>query len=196
MGLEANCLCRWSGGETPVKALLESHELILRGDLKRRLPIAQMQGFEATGDDLIVTMADGAYSLSLGEKKAASWAAKIAKPPPTLQAKLGFSDAAAVCVIGAVSDLALRDAVSGAKAGLAEARLCIAQVDDEPGLRAVLGVHADAPARQPLWLVYPKGPKATFGEAAVRRILREVGYADSKSCAVSAGYTATRYARP
>ena len=196
MGLEANCVCRWNDGETTVKALLESHELILRGDLKRRLPIAQMRSFEAKADALIVSMADETYSLDLGARTAAFWAAKMAKPPPTLRAKLGVDDVAGVCVIGAVGDLALRDAVSAATAAVADARLSLAQVDDEQALKAVLDAHAQAPALQPLWLVYPKGAKAPFGEEAVRRILREAGYADSKSCAVSAAYTATRYAKP
>ena len=196
MGLEATCLCRWSGGEAPVKALLESHELILRGALKRRLPIADMLAFAATGEDLTITMTDGAYSLALGTRTAAFWAEKLAKPPPTLKAKLGITEAGSVCVIGAIGDEALSEAAFGASAAVMGAKLSIAQVDDEHALAVVLDIHAAAPARQPLWLVYPKGSKGPLNEAAVRRILREAGYADSKSCAVSATHTATRYAKP
>jgi len=40
MGREATCACDWGGAKTEVKALLEPPELILRGSLRNRIPIA------------------------------------------------------------------------------------------------------------------------------------------------------------
>ncbi|MBL9067175.1 MAG: hypothetical protein JNN10_12855 [Sphingopyxis sp.] len=46
-----------------------------------------------------------------------------------------------------------------------------------------------------LWCVYPKGKGAAYGDTAIRNFLRQRGYVDSKSCAVSPELTATRYGR-
>ena len=53
MGMEADCRCRWSGGEARVKALLEARELILRGDVRRTLAIGAIKTVALDGDDLI-----------------------------------------------------------------------------------------------------------------------------------------------
>ena len=42
---------------------------------------------------------------------------------------------------------------------------------------------------------YPKGKGAAYGDTAIRNFLRQRGYVDSKSCAVSPELTATRYGR-
>jgi hypothetical protein len=61
-----------------------------------------------------------------------------------------------------------------------------------PGdLANAFALAEDAPDL-PLWCVYPKG-KSTVSDAVVRDYLRGRGYIDSKSCAVSARLTATRY---
>ena len=47
----------------------------------------------------------------------------------------------------------------------------------------------------PLWTVYPKGKAGQFGDTAIRTALRDAGWRDTKSCAVSERLTATRYNR-
>jgi hypothetical protein len=59
-------------------------------------------------------------------------------------------------------------------------------------LEAALAVARAAPAL-PLWCVYGKGKHGGIGDAAIRKYLRDHGYIDSKSCAVSDNLTATRY---
>ena len=48
MGREATCACDWGGAKTEVKALLEPPELILRGSLRNRIPIAAMKQIRPT----------------------------------------------------------------------------------------------------------------------------------------------------
>jgi hypothetical protein len=43
MGLETETTCTHSGKHYSVKALLESTEIILRGELRRKLPIAKLE---------------------------------------------------------------------------------------------------------------------------------------------------------
>jgi len=44
-------------------------------------------------------------------------------------------------------------------------------------------------------VVHGKGARSAFGETAVRRIMREAGYKDTKVSAVSDTLSATRYSR-
>jgi hypothetical protein len=52
MGDEADGTCEWDKSKAAVKAVLESSELILRGRMRRRIPIAQMQRIHAPAVDL------------------------------------------------------------------------------------------------------------------------------------------------
>ena len=50
MGREAKCICTWNGKKSSVKALLEPPELIVRGEMRRRIPFAKMQKVKADGE--------------------------------------------------------------------------------------------------------------------------------------------------
>ena len=193
MGLEAECSCRWSGGAAPVKALLESRELILRGGPRRTLPFATIQSAAIDGDGLVLTTADETYRLDLGAARAARWKTRIETPPPTLKDKLGLRDGATAFVIGAVEDAALAEALEGAD-GPAAANICIAEAASEAALTAALEVYDREGAGRPLWIVHGMGPGAALGDNAVRAVMRARGFIDSKACAVSAARSATRYA--
>jgi hypothetical protein len=47
MGREATCKCDWAGTTAEVKVLLESTELIVRGDIRKRVPVRELQNVEA-----------------------------------------------------------------------------------------------------------------------------------------------------
>ena len=89
MGREATCTCVWNGKKSIVKALIEPPELILRGELKRRVPIATMKSVKAERDQLCFTVEGDPVALSLGSDIAVKWADALLKPPPTLARKLG-----------------------------------------------------------------------------------------------------------
>lgn len=196
MGLEARCRCRWGGGSGEVKAILEAHELILRGDIKHRFPIVEISELRAKGDQLQFETSAGAFVLELGADQALRWAKKIAAPPPTLAKKLGVSSTSKIMVIGPIGDAALQAALKGAIATRgSNARLSLAVVHDEKTLVRALHVHELHGVGATIWIVYEKGPKASFGEGPVRSIMRGAGYRDNKVCAVSDAFSATRYAR-
>ena len=50
MGREAQCTCIWNGAECKVKALLEPPELILRGEMRRRIPFVKMTAIQSDGN--------------------------------------------------------------------------------------------------------------------------------------------------
>lgn len=193
MGREAVCVVRWGGKSAEAKALLETHELILRGDLKRKVAIADLKNVRVDGEDLLFSAAGESVALTLGAKAAAGWAKKIATPPPSLKEKLGLKEGAKAMVIGAVTDAALAAALNGAStSSAAKAKLAVAQVESEKQLAAAVRACSKP---VPIWIVHRKGKGARFGEAAVRAAMRAKGFIDTKVTAVSEAFTATRYAR-
>jgi hypothetical protein len=176
-----------------VKALLESHELILRGEIRRRLSRAEIEDLRVDGDRLRFTCVGEVVCLRLGSKVAEAWAKAIATPPPSLRAKLGLDKGAMAVLIGMCDDAALSGALEGALTGdLAEAAMIVARIDGPEDLAAARAVQARCPGL-PIWTVYPKGKGVTYGDGPIRAALREAGFRDTKSCAVSDRLTATRY---
>ena len=194
MGLEAETTCTHSGKSFAVKAVLESTELILRGALKRKLPIAALKHV-AVKNTALTFEADGErYALELGATKSAAWAKKIATPPPALAQKLGLSETSMAFVFGQVDDEALAAVLQGHTAAtLAEAAFILAVLRTETDLAALLKAHGKSAL--PLWLTNVKGAKSALGENAIRALMRRAGFMDVKSCAVSATLSATRYVK-
>jgi len=197
MGLEAVCRCSLGGRSFDVKALLESRELILRGEaLKKSFAISDMAHVRVEGPNLCFSAAGEQVELDLGIERAGRWAKKMTTPPPSLANKLGIGPSAKALVIGPVLDANLRAALEDAATDTAtEARMSLAVVFDEIGLNHALIIHKTLPTAAPIWLVYGKGPRATFGESAVREVMRNAGYMDNKVSAVSEALSAARFAR-
>lgn len=184
------------GDETGmVRALLESGELILRGDVRRRFARDRLNDVRIDGDALRLTCEAEAVALHLGAGVAERWAKAIATPPPGLRTKLGLANGARAFRIGGFDDPALDEAMAGTQVDtLARADMIVACITGHADLDAALSVHADYPA-VPIWAIYPKGKNVAFGDAAIRCVLRAAGFRDSKSCSVSERLTATRYGR-
>ena len=194
-----------------VKALLESRELVLRGAIRRSLPLAELRDVVVGGERLHFRHEKEEYDLTLGAAVAARWAKKILAPPPTLASKLGISPERTAFVIGRVTDARLVEALLGATANedtvppldrdppaSAEssgaegtvAVVAVAEVDDAEGLERAL---EELPPGLPIWVVHRKGRGADFGESAVRQRMRALGFIDTKVSAVSDARSATRY---
>ncbi len=193
MGREAICTCRWGGKTAEVKALLETRELILRGDFKKKMQISELKDVRADGDDLVFKVGGESVALTLGEKNAAGWVKKIKTPPPSLKDKLGLKGGAKALVIGAVKDPALKEALTGAATkAAAKAEMAVAVVENEKELaQAIRACPRDAP----IWIVHRKGKGAGFGDTPVRAAMRAKGFMDTKVSAVSEAFSATRYSR-
>ena len=197
MGLEAVCRCSLDGRSFDVKALLESREFILRGEaLRKSFAISDMAYVRAEGANLCFKVAGEEIELDLGVDRAGRWAKKITTPPPSLANKLGIGPSVKVLVIGPIADNSLKAALEGAATdSTTDAHLSLAVVFDEIGLKQALTVHEALPTAAPMWIVYGKGPRAGFGESAVREAMRNAGYMDNKVSAVSDALSAARFAR-
>lgn len=193
MGREATCHCRVGAQAATAKALLESSAIILRGAVKRHYPLAAIAHIQAQGAELHFQVGGESVVLELGTDRAAAWARQMLKPPPSLAAKLGVGPDRPVYVLGAVQDPALAAALQGAATATAgQARQWLAVLLTPADLQALLQA-LQATAAPTIWAVYRKGPAAHPGDGQVRQALRAAGYRDSKTSAVSAQLTATRY---
>ena len=197
MGREAACSCNWAGTSAQVKALIEPPNLILRGDLRRRLPLSELRNVRADGDQLRFTFHDEEISILLGSGMAAKWAPAITAPPPSLAKKLGITADTTIRLIGEVDDGALEDALSIAKAvSKSKGDLIIARVDTAGDLTQALKSGAGDLARGiPIWFVYPKGRGHAINEGTVRETALAAGIVDTKVAAVSPRLTALRFVK-
>jgi len=197
MGREANCLCEWNGEMVRVKALVEPPELILRGEIRRRLPFSEMSQVRADGAALRFKFGGDAVALKLGAPTAEKWAKAILTPPPSLAKKLGVSAESTAWVIGTIDDPALGTALGEARtASRKGADLIVARVNTAAELaRAFKAAAMETSAGVPIWIVYRKGAGHAIGEADVRSAGIAAGIVDVKVASVSPQLTALKFVR-
>lgn len=195
MGREARTLVEVGSHAEVSKVLLESEELIVRGLLRRKVPLAEVRDAGAADGILRFHCRGETFALHLGEPDAARWLQAMLTPPPTLRDKLGLKGGAKAFLLGRARDERLNEAIGGSLIDdVAEAAMIVVVAEEVETLAAAVDLDS-GPRLLPIWAVHGKGPSAPIGEAAVREFFRGRGYVDSKSCAVSDHFTATRYAR-
>lgn len=194
MGREATCQCQWGAESGQCKVALETSELIVRGSIRRRTPIASLTRVSAEGDSLRFHVGPDTVTLTLGSALAQNWARKIAAPPPTLAAKLGISSPSKLLIIGECADEEVNAAA--AIAVTTESKnpdLILAHVRTVTDLNYALDLYSKIPNDAPIWIVYPKGPNKPIGETEIRDTLRRENFIDTKVASVSATLTALRF---
>jgi hypothetical protein len=197
MGRQASCSCVCSGTQHNVKALLEPPELILRGELRRRVPFAEIKNIAADGEWLRFEINQEPLALQLGTAMAAKWAGALLQPLPTLAKKLGITSATTVCMIGSVDDGALRAALNDARAlTKSKGDLILARVDTPSDLKAALAkALSQLSCGTPIWFIYRKGPGHPLNENQVRATALAAGIVDTKIAAVSPELSALRFVK-
>ncbi len=66
MGQEAVAVASYKGQVSEGKALLETDELVFRGEFRLRIPLREIRSLEAGGGVLSLTLPDGVAELELG----------------------------------------------------------------------------------------------------------------------------------
>jgi len=153
MGREAVVFAEIGAEAGQVKALLESHELILRGTIRRSFPKTAIEGVSVDGAVLRFVCAGEKVGLHLGTKIAEAWTKAIATPPSSLRAKLGLDKGVKALLIGECDDPALAEALEGVlTVDPALVTMVIARIDGPKDLAA-----AQAACRGlPIWTIYPR----------------------------------------
>jgi hypothetical protein len=202
MGNEVICTVEFAKQRCEGKALLETSELIFRGDFRLRIPFVAIKSVEAVKGELRVQGPDGLAVFELG-KNAAKWREKILHPKSRIE-KLGLKRGARVSVLGNFDADFLRE---------------LSQLTDNVGTAAIAKdvewIFFAAPSMKELsrvskhakkmkgaikgdvalWIVYPKGQKE-IRETDVIAAGRDAGLKDIKVMGFSSTHTALKFVIP
>lgn len=198
MGRELQCRAKIGGKWVEGKALLETTEIIFRGEPRFKIPLAQVTAVTARDGQLHLKWSDQSAVFELGEQ-AEKWAHAILHPK-TPSEKLGIKPGISISAVQMPDDAIMKDARDGA-----------ASFSDDKPLRNsdVIFFGATTPsdfmkikkllpslaANGALWIVYPKGRKE-ITEIAVLTAGRAAGLYDVKVVSYSATHTALKFVRP
>lgn len=192
MGLEIKCRVDFSGQSSDGKALLETSEVIFRGDFRLKIPFQAISALEASQGELSIQYPEGRAVFHIG-KAAEKWAEKIRNPPSRLD-KLGVKPGTKVHLIGRHAEdfkqeLSERGAVSSPK----QPDLVFLAVKDKDQLVELAYLHG-----APVWIIYPKAKGMPAGmpgvtEGDVIKAGRAAGFMDVKVCGFSSTHTALKF---
>ncbi len=203
MGAELPCRATVGDRSGQGKALLETSELVFRGDKKDfrfRIPFESIKKVVALGDRLVIDGPKVHVVLELGDPKyAARWAEKIKNPPGRLD-KLGVTPESKICVLG-VDDAKFRSELEArvptATFGkLVEgADLIFFAANRTSELPRLAKLKESLAPTGGIWVVRPKGVD-TISEKDVLAAGKAAGLVDVKVCAFSPTHTAEKLVIP
>lgn len=198
MGKEANCVVRFAKQKSAGKALLETNELIFRGDFRLRIPFASLKSAKAVSGELRLDTPDGPAIFELGEQ-AAKWCDKILHPKSRIE-KLGVKADAHVALFGEFDREFLTELsaqTKNVKTGKLDAKTewIFLAAEEKKDLTQTAKLAKSMPRAAALWIVYPKGQKA-LTENDVLSAGRKTGLKDVKVCGFSATHTALKFVVP
>jgi hypothetical protein len=197
MGEEARCIVRFRDARSEGKALLETDELIFRGDFRIAVPLKGITALDASDGELRVEFEDGEATFELGPK-AERWAERIRNPKSLLD-KLGVKPQSSVAVVGLEDGefrTLLEERVGGyATAPEPESDLIFLGAESTGDLGRIEPLVQYLRPNGHIWVVAPKG-RQDIREADVLEAGRAAGLKDTKVARFSGTHTAHRFTIP
>lgn len=197
MGNEAPCKLRHDGKTYSGKALLETSELLFRGETRLKIPFASISALEARDGELHVRTKEGLAVFSLGAQ-AEKWREKIANPKTVLE-KLGVRAGERVSLNGEFpADFVASLKKCGAVLLQEKAADCawyFLAAESRAALKRVKSLGALLRGAAGLWIVYPKG-QTSITESDVRSSGLQAGLTDVKVARFSETHTALKFVVP
>lgn len=204
MGYETKCRVRVvepaGMRQADATVLLETDELVVRGEARIRIKRADIQRVTRRGGTVTVTSSSATLTLSLGEPAAARWEKKIAEPPKQLIDKLDVKPGASVVLVGKhddalVSQLEQRTTNISRAANARNRDVAFIEVSslrDFDRIERATSAITDSGA---IWVIHPKGPTGV-ADTAIFAKAKELGLAYTKVARVSEQLTAEKLVRP
>ncbi len=198
MGLEARCTVRHGRRTSEGRALLETSELIFRGEFRLAIPFRDMMSVRAVKGRLEITWPEGAAVFELGDA-AARWAGKIQNPRSRID-KLGVKPGHRVSVVG-VDDAGFREELTARAGSVHVGRivkgsdLVFLGVDSRARLARLAAAERAIARNGAIWVVWPKG-RRELNEDHVRAAALGRGLVDVKVAAFSATLSALKLVIP
>src|SRR5262245_49588773 len=100
MGAEIPCKAEIDGRRVVGRALLETDEVLFRGDVRVVIPLRSIRSIEVDGEALTLSHSSGTARFFLGSA-AAKWAERIRNPKSVLD-KLGVKAEHEVAIVGSL----------------------------------------------------------------------------------------------
>lgn len=198
MGNESICRLRYAGKTSSGKALLETSEILFRGETRLKIPLSSILSVKALDGELHVRTKDGDAVFELGPQ-AEKWREKIANPKSLIE-KLGVKPGEKTLLAGNfppdfLSNLRRHGAEIVQKQSAQNSPWIFLAVDSLPELRRVNSLAKSMRGAAALWVVYPKGQKS-ITESDVRSSGLKAGLTDVKVASFSATHTALKFVIP
>jgi hypothetical protein len=193
MGQEARCEVRFGGKISAGKALLETDDLIFRGDFRLSIPLKSIESLETADGVLHVTSPAGTATFILGAQ-ADKWAHRI-RHPRTLADKLDVKPGMRVSLIGVTVNLEGRAGNVTEGEAARESDLIFLGAEAAKDLAKVRPLLKAMKRNGAIWVVYPKGKKE-ITEIAVLEAGRKAGLVDTKIARFSGTHTAHKFVIP
>ena len=199
MGSEAVCRVSYAGQVAEGKALLETSEVIFRGEFRLRIPFAEMTSIAAEDGELKLGYNGDVAMFELG-KDAEKWAEKI-RNPRGLMDKLGMKPGMRHTVVGVRDDdflgeLADRFGPSESESGSSDTDILFYAADHLDDLGRLTELRRSIKPAGAIWVVSPKGKGIEVRDVDVMAAAREAGLVDNKVVSFSKTHTALRLVIP
>jgi hypothetical protein len=197
MGNEAFCRIEVDGVEASVKALLETEELVVRGDLRMRMPIAELEDVRVKGGMLHFRWQSKIVELELGPS-AERWAGKILHPRSVID-KLGIKAQQRISIVGNVDDL-LRTELEHRSGDVSsvlrhDSDVVFLVAEARTDLLRLKQARSSIKRSGSVWIVRPKAVEA-ITENDVLTAGRSAGLVDVKVVRLSATHSAEKFVIP
>jgi hypothetical protein len=198
MGAEAKCTATISGKKAVGKALLETDELIFRGeDVRLKIPYKSVSSIDAKDGVLHIAWLSGVASFELGPD-AVKWADRIRNPPTRID-KLDVKPGQLVLFVG-IRDSTLREEIE-TRGAMVLARpiqpvdAIFVAANERADLRRLATVQNFLKRDGAIWVIRPKG-SPNISENDVMAAGKDVGLVDVKVVRFSETHTAEKFVIP
>ena len=204
MGYETKCRVRvvdnGATREADATVLLETDELIVRGDARARLRRADIRRITRRAGAVTVTSPRATITLSLGEPAAERWAKKLGEGPKPLIDKLDVKPQAAVLLIGQhdeglCAQLAERTSDVSESPRAKNRDVVFVDVRGAADMDRIDRANSAIADHGAIWVVHPKGPNGVADTAIYARA-KALGLTYTKVARVSDTLTAEKLVRP
>lgn len=198
MGKELNCSVQFGKQQSEGKALLETNEILFRGEFRLKIPFSTIKSAKAVDGELRLQTADGLTVFHLGTA-AEKWCDKILHPKSRIE-KLGVKHGAKVAFLGEFDAEFLREVASLTKSvskgkTTPDSDWIFFAADSKGDLGSLAKISKSIQGATALWIVYPKGQKH-ITENDVLAAGRKTGLKDVKVVGFSPTHTALKFVLP
>jgi hypothetical protein len=203
MGSEVKCRVRFGKQESQGRALLETSEVIFRGDFRLKISFATIQSVKVVDDELQVRIPEGLARFELGASTAEKWREKILHPKTRIE-KIAIKPGTRVSLVGFENqDKEFVKELESAKAVIMPADNTLAKdcdsiflsIDTQKQLTQIVKIARKMLGAVALWIVYPKGQQH-ITEGDVLSAGRKAGLKDIKVVRFSPTHTALKFVIP